>query len=337
MVSEHREGSVLSGNRERGEMVCRLVWLPLIGILAAVAAGCGSATPKAESSGTSAPPSSTGAPPSSTAAPSGTSALRSGASGPSLDAIVLGTWRNGVALDEATVAIDVVVTEDAVRIQADKDLQSACGQLIPDVRTLQQDPGAPDPSTNSLWQQALSDLAKGGSECYNAAAAQNATELNSADNDIVSGSSNMTSVTNKVASEVSGPPGINFNSSSPLSSADSQALPPRLNLVSNDQSSIGVDLSSTVAGAAAQDFDAWQAGCTTLANDVKTLQHDPSPPVASTSQLWQQSLSLYAKGATECVAGTTVPEDLNKLHESNIDIGNANNDMIEVGIEALGA
>jgi hypothetical protein len=315
-----------------------LVWLPVTGIVLAVAAGCGSTTHKASSSSTSAPSSTSSAPSStSSAPPASSSAPPSGSSGSALNDIVLGTWRNGIALDEATVSIDVLALQNIVRVGADKDIESACSELIPDVKTLQQDPAAPDSPTNTPWQQALSEMTKGGNECYSAAPAQNAAELTAADNEIVAGNIGMTAVTNKVALETGGPPDVNFNSSSPLSSADTQSLQSWLNLVSNDQSNIGVDLSDTVADATAQDFDAWQADCTTTANDVKTLQKDASPPVASTNTLWQQSLALYIKGATECVAGTTMPQDLSKLKESNTDVATANNDQIEVGLEALGA
>jgi hypothetical protein len=314
-----------------------LAWLSLIGLVAGAAA-CGSTTHKAESSRTSASSSTTSAAPSgSSASSSTTSAAPSDSSGSALNATVLGTWRNGIALDEATASIDVLALQNVVRIGADKDIESACSQLIPDVKTLQQDPAAPDASTNSLWQQALSDMAKGGSECYGAAPAQNAAELNAAENEIVTGNSGMRAVTNTVALETGGPPDVNVDIHSALSSADTQSLQSWLNLVSSDESNVGVDLSDTVAGATGQDFAAWQAGCTTTANDVKTLQKDPSPPVASANTLWQQSLALYIKGTSECVAGTTAPQDLSKLKESNTDIATADNDQIELGLEALGA
>jgi hypothetical protein len=307
------------------------VWLPMVGlgIFVAVTAGCGSTSHKAGSSSTNAAPSSTGAAPSSSSA---------------MNTIVLGTWRNGVALGEASLGSDIISIQDAVNIQSNTELNSACDSVNTDVKTLQQDPSVPDSSINSLWQQALSHLARGATECSGAVVAQNVQEANIAQSDLVSGGNDLLTATERIRSELGepgSPPDLNANLPS-LSSTDSSALfswwggAPL-----SDESSVSVDLSDIPAAAekeAQGGQPAWLAGCQVLATDIKILQHDPSPPVPAINSLWQQSLSLYLRGATECVAGTTpVPPDLNKLTASVNDIGNADNDMIEVTMEVLGS
>jgi hypothetical protein len=260
-----------------------------------------------------------------------------------MNTIVLGTWRNGVALDEASLGSDIASIQDAVNSQSNTQLNSDCDSVNTDVQALQHDPPVPDSSINTLWQQALSHIAKGATECSGAVVGQNVQEANAAHNDLVAGGNDLSTATEKIRSELGepgSPPDLNANLPS-LSSTDSNALfswwggAPL-----SDESSVSVDLSAIPAAAEKESQGGqpdWLAGCQQLATDIKILEHDPSPPVPAIKSLWQQSLSLYLKGATECVAGTNpVPPDLNKLTASVNDIGNADNDMIEVTLEVLG-
>lgn len=72
-----------------------------------------------------------------------------------------------------------------------------------------------------------------------------------------------------------------------------------------DLETLAEDFTDLEQAAAASQLPAMATGCARLRTDVEAAQRHAPVPDASAQQSWAAALSLYDRGARDCVAGTT--------------------------------
>ena len=98
--------------------------------------------------------------------------------------------------------------------------------------------------------------------------------------------------------------------------------------VETDFDAVRTDLTNIGAAVKAYDLPSMSSACTTLTDDVQTLQADPPAPVASVNTPLQAALTDYARAGEECTE-SVAETDVSVLNASAADITTGNSEMAQ--------
>jgi hypothetical protein len=107
-------------------------------------------------------------------------------------------WWSSVESDVNALDRDSTAMSAAAKAENMAALHDACARLTADAHTLQADKPAPDASLDSLWQTALADDSRSGTECAAGVATNDAAMLKQAWVDLDAASSAMSQMAGRI-------------------------------------------------------------------------------------------------------------------------------------------
>lgn len=84
---------------------------------------------------------------------------------PTTSARALTGWWSSIESDATVIDKDTTAISNAAQAEDFPAARAACLSLVADAHTLQADSPVPDATLNNLWQTALDDYSKSGTEC----------------------------------------------------------------------------------------------------------------------------------------------------------------------------